>query len=317
MTIELGLQVWREPGERGSGLRALARTAESAGYSSLTVPDHLADEMPAPLTTCAVLIEATERIHVGTLVLNNDLRHPVVLAREAAALADLSGGRFELGLGAGHIAAEYMRAGLPFERPARRISRLEEATVIIRALLAGDTATRTGEHYTVQDEQIRPGPEHRVPILIGGNSPRLLSVAARCADIVGLTGFSQRRGGAVPADLAKFGSAAAADQIAALNLLVAAAGRSTRLHALVQWAQVTPNRRRAAGPVAADLGVTTEVLLDSPYVLMGTEGEIVTQLCEHRERLGITRWTVFANRPAGQPSPVRSLAPVVERFSSG
>ena len=113
--------------------------------------------MPAPLTTCAVLLEATERVHVGTLVLNNDFRHPVVLAREAAALADLSGGRFELGLGAGHIAAEYMRAGLPFERPARRISRLEEATVISRALLAGDTATRTGEHSTVQDEQIRPG----------------------------------------------------------------------------------------------------------------------------------------------------------------
>ncbi len=317
MSVELGLQVWREPGARGSGLRALARAAESAGYSSLTVPDHLADGMPAPLTTCAVLIGATERIHVGTLVLNNDFRHPVVLAREVAALADLSGGRFELGLGAGHIAKEYARAGLPFEPPARRIGRLEEATEIIRTLLAGDTATCEGEHYTVQSEQIRPAAAHDVPILIGGNSPPLQAVAARCADIVGLTGFSQRRGGTVPADLSTFGSAATADQIAALNLLAAAAGRSIRLQALVQWAQITPNRRRAAAPVAADLGVTTEVLLDSPYVLMGTEGEIVTQLREHRDRLGIARWTVFANRPAGQPPPLRALAPVVERLANG
>lgn len=160
MIAELGLQVWREPGVRGSGLRELARTAEAAGYASLTVPDHLADGMPAPLSTCAVLLEATERVRVGPLVLNNDLRHPVVLAREAAALAEFSGGRFELGLGAGHIAREYARAGIRFERHERRIDRLDEATQILKTLLAGETATYEGAHYTVRDEQIRPAPEH-------------------------------------------------------------------------------------------------------------------------------------------------------------
>ena len=317
MTAELGLQVWREPGVRGSGLRELARTAEAAGYRSLTVPDHLADGMPAPLTTCAVLIEATESVRVGPLVLNNDFRHPVVLAREVATLADLSGGRFELGLGAGHVAREYARIGRDFDPPAQRIDRLEEAAGIIRALVGGQSVTLAGTHYTVEDEQIRPAPEHPVPMLIGGNSAMVHAAAARCADAVGLTGFSQRKGGTAPADLSKFGSAAASHQIARLRSRAAEHGRRLRFQALVQWAEVTPNRRRAAGPVASALGISAEVALDSPYILLGTETEIVTQIREHRERLGIERWTLFAHHAGGQPPCLRSFAPVAEALAAG
>ena len=317
MTAELGLQVWREPGVRGSGLRELARTAEAAGYRSLTVPDHLADGMPAPLTTCAVLIEATESVRVGPLVLNNDFRHPVVLAREVATLADLSGGRFELGLGAGHVAREYARIGRDFDPPAQRIDRLEEAAGIIRALVGGQSVTLAGTHYTVEDEQIRPAPEHPVPMLIGGNSAMVHAAAARCADAVGLTGFSQRKGGTAPADLSKFGSAAASHQIARLRSCAAEHGRRLRFQALVQWAEVTPNRRRAAGPVASTLGISAEVALDSPYILLGTETEIVTQIREHRERLGIERWTLFAHHAGGQPPCLRSFAPVAEALAAG
>lgn len=316
MTAELGLQVRRVPGARGAGLRELARSAEAAGYRSLTVPDHLADGMLAPLTTCAVLIEATESVRVGPLVLNNDLRQPVVLAREVAALADLSGGRFELGLGAGHIAQEYHRAGLRFEPRERRIGRLQEAAEIVRALVAGESVTVSGEHYTVRGEQIRPVPEGRVPILIGGNSPQLHDVAARSADIVGLTGFSQRRGGTAPADLSSFGAPAVAHQVDRLNALASGHGRRLRLQALVQWAEVTPNRRRAAERVAAELGVPPDVVLDSPYVLLGTTAEIVTQIQECRERLGIARWTVFADHPGGQPSCVRPFGVVAEMLAA-
>ena len=256
--------------------------------------------MPAPLSTCAVLLEATERVRVGPLVLNNDLRHPVVLAREAAALAEFSGGRFELGLGAGHIAREYARAGIRFERHERRIDRLDEATQILKTLVAGETATYEGAHYTVRDEQIRPAPEHAVPVLIGGNSALLQGVSARHGDIVGLTGFGQRNGGAAPADLSTFGSSAAAGQIATIRRCAAEHGRSPRLQALAQWAQVTPNRRWAAESVATELGVLPEVALDSPYVLLGTVQEILDQIRQHKERLGIERWTVFSRHSGGQ-----------------
>ena len=186
-----------------------------------------------------------------------------------------------------------------------------------RLLLAGETATYEGAHYTVRDEQIRPAPEHAVPVLIGGNSALLQGVSARHGDIVGLTGFGQRNGGAAPADLSTFGSSAAAGQIATIRRCAAEHGRSPRLQALAQWAQVTPNRRWVAESVATELGVLPEVALDSPYVLLGTVQEILDQIRQHKERLGIERWTVFSRHSGGQPPCMQTLTPVAEALAAG
>lgn len=154
-------------------------------------------------------------------------------------------------------------------------------------------------------------------MLIGGNSALLQGVSARHGDIVGLTGFGQRNGGAAPADLSTFGSSAAAGQIATIRRCAAEHGRSPRLQALVQWAQVTPNRRRAAESVATELGVLPEVALDSPYVLLGTVQEILDQIRQHKERLGIERWTVFSRHSGGQPPCMQTLTPVAEALAAG
>lgn len=110
---------------------ALARRVEALGYDTFSVADHLVEGLLPPLVALAHAAEATERIRLGTLVLNNDLRHPAMTAREAAALDVLSGGRVELGLGAGHSRPEYEQVGLPFDDAAVRVARLEESATVI------------------------------------------------------------------------------------------------------------------------------------------------------------------------------------------
>ena len=167
-----------------------ARTLEALGYSTLCLPDHLAP-MLSPLPALAVAAAATRRLRVGTMVLNNDFRHPTVLAREAATLDLLSDGRLELGIGAGHMKSEYDEAGLSFDRGGVRVARLSEAVLVLKRLFDGEPVTFDGRHYRVTGHTIHPRPVQRPrpPIFIGGNGPRLLTLAAAEADIVGFSGY--------------------------------------------------------------------------------------------------------------------------------
>ena len=178
---------------------AKARHVEALGYAVLTVPDHLADFF-APLPALVSAAEATTHLRVGTNVLNNDFRHPVLVAREMATLDLLTEGRLQLGLGAGYMHAEYEEAGFRFEAGGRRVARLAEAVRIIKGLCTGAPVTFVGQHYHVRGHQLQPLPVQRPhpPLLIGGNGPRLLTLAAQEADIVGLTGITFRRGGTGP-----------------------------------------------------------------------------------------------------------------------
>ena len=303
MRPTLGVQLW----ERDAGaLRAKAAEVESLGFASITVGDHLHVRAIAPLTACAIVAGATTRVQIGPLVLNNDLRHPVVLAHEAAALADLSGGRFELGLGAGYARGEYERAGIPFAPRTVRVARLAESACILRSLLAGETVDFAGEHYQVRGESLPPR-EHHVPILIGGNSSDLHAVAAEHADIVGFAGSPRSAAGV---DASDYASDALERQRETLRHLAGERYARQQRHVLVQWHELTNDRRAAAERAARPLEVSAEVALDSPYVLLGTANEIATQLREHHARFGITRWTVFGDRPDLQPA--ETLVPVLE-----
>ncbi|HEX3419423.1 MAG TPA: TIGR03621 family F420-dependent LLM class oxidoreductase, partial [Stellaceae bacterium] len=179
-----------------------ARKIEDLGYSTLTAPDHLTDLM-APMPALVSAAEATRHLRVGTYVLNNDFRHPVLVAREAATIDLLTEGRLQLGLGAGSIRSEYEQAGLNLDRGRTRVERLTEAVTIIKGLLSGEKVTFSGRHYHVTDHAIAPVPVQKPhpPILIGGNGPRLLALAAREADIVGFSGITFKSGGAVSPDL--------------------------------------------------------------------------------------------------------------------
>src|SRR5437867_188105 len=149
-----------------------ARKVEGLGYSVLLVPDHLA-AMLATIPAVMSAADATKSLRIGTNVLNNDLRHPVLLAREAATIDMLSDGRLELGLGAGYMRVEYDQAGLHFDRGGIRVDRLAESVSIIKALLAGVEVNVVGQHYRVTGHTIYPLPVQRPhpPIIIGGNGP--------------------------------------------------------------------------------------------------------------------------------------------------
>lgn len=286
--------------------RAVARDVESMGFDVLHLADHLVDGLPPPFTALLAAAEATENLVVGNLVLAVDFRHPAVLAREAATLADLSGGRYELGIGAGHAEAEWRAVGIPFDAPAVRVGRLAEAVELLRRLLAGEEVTFAGDHYRLEAHRCWPVPSQPVPILVGGNGDRVLRLAAVHADIAGLTGFSPGDGGR-PA-LTHFGAAGLEDRLA----VVRAAG-DPRIQVLVQRVVVTPDRRAAAAEIAAALpgDVPVDDLLDSPFLLLGTPGQIAEQLRERTERYGVDTWTVFGDVP-GVRQPIDTMAPVLE-----
>src|SRR6266487_1087571 len=192
MTGELRFGVVNESVLDGPAWRDHVRRVEDAGVDTFLIRDHFSaaafGRQLAPFTALATAAAVTERLRVGTLVLSNDFRHPAVLAHEAASLHHLSGGRFELGLGAGWYQPEYDAAGIAFDAAGQRISRLEESLGIIRALLSGTEVHQTGAWYRVEglDLDVLPAPRSSPRLLVGAGGPRMLRLAARHADIVGV-----------------------------------------------------------------------------------------------------------------------------------
>lgn len=286
-----------------------ARELERLGYDTLTVPDHLADLL-APMPALVSAAEATRGLRIGTNVLNNDFRHPVLVAREAATVDVLTEGRLQLGLGAGHVQWEYEQAGLTFDTGGTRVGRLAEAVTVIKGLLSGNEVTFTGRYYRVTGHQAQPLPVQRPhpPIVIAGNGRQLLTLAAAEADIVGLSGITFRRGGTAP-DISGWRVSGVDDRLRLLKAV--AADRYTRLelNVLVQRVVVTDDRRRAAEQLARDWNqLSPDEILESPYVLIGTVGQIVEDLRMRRQRWGMSYFTIF------EPY-VTAFAPVVAQLA--
>src|SRR5688500_11258080 len=179
---------------------ARARQAEDLGYATFLIRDHLAPSFfghqLAPFSALMAAACATRSLRVGTMVIDNDYRHPAVLAKEAATIDLLSGGRLELGLGAGWLRVEYEQAGIAFEPPGVRIDRLGEALQVLKGLFADGPLSFAGKHYVIGGLEGFPKPAQRPhpPILVGAGSPRMLRLAGAKADIVGILGSSTRTG---------------------------------------------------------------------------------------------------------------------------
>ena len=287
-----------------------ARKVEGLGFASLTVPDHLTD-MIAPFPALISAAEATTHIQVGTNVLNNDLRHPVLVAREAAAVDLLTDGRLQLGLGAGSIRSEYDEAGLRFDSGATRVERLAEAVTIIKGLLSGEPVTFTGQHYRIEGHTLAPPPVQKPhpPILIGGNGRRLLALAAREADIVGLSGITFRNGGAQPPDLSGWRVPAVDERIRHVREIAGERYPALEICALLQRVIVTAEARAAAEELTRRWPeLQIDDLLLSPYVLIGTVDQMVENLLARRERWDISYYVV-------QEPYLDAFAPVVARLA--
>lgn len=293
--------------DHGGDWPETARRIEDLGYSTMLVPDHLGDQL-APLPAITAGAAATTTLRVGTFVLDNDYRHPVLLAKEAATIDLLSGGRLELGLGAGWRKGEYDAAGIPFDTGSVRLARLEESLAVLKGLWSGEPFSFHGDHYQVREMEGRPLPLQTggPPVFLGGGGPRLLAMAGRRADIVGLAPRARRDGtlatdispDAVEAKLA-YVREAAGERFAELEINILTLAVEVDEHS---------RRDQRAAEVGQRLGVAAGDVVASPHVVLGTTEQVVDDLVAHRERFGISYVTV--------PEPaLAAFAPVVSRLS--
>jgi probable F420-dependent oxidoreductase len=286
-----------------------ARRIEALGYDVLTVPDHLT-EFFAPIPAVVSAAEATTTLRLGTNVLNNDFRHPVLLAREAATTDLLTEGRLILGLGAGYMRSEYDQAGLAFDVGGIRVERLAEAVRVIKSLMSGEAVSFAGRHYRIRGHRIYPLPVQRPhpPIVIGGNGSRLLTIAAMEADIVGFSGITFRRGGLAP-DLTGWKVAEVDNRTRLVQEAAGARGAQLELNLLIQRVVVVEDRKRAVEELTRHWSqLTPEEFLETPHLLIGTVEQMIEQLRAVRQRWGFSYFTIF------EPY-LSALAPVVAELA--
>ena len=288
--------------------RDLARRLEDQGFSSLFMPDHFDDQL-APMPALAVAAASTSTLRIGSLVLDNDYKHPVVLAKEAATLDLLSDGRLELGVGAGWLRTDYEASGIPLDRAGVRIDRFEEGLAIVKGLMTGEPFSFEGEHYTVTGLAGTPKPvqQPHPPILIGAGAPRMLGVAAREADIISVN-FDLNAGEIGP-DVVKTGTGdLTAEKIELIRKAAGDRFDDIELSVTIFMGAITDDRKGLAEMVASGFGQEPEMVLGSPHLLAGTVDEIVEELQAMRETLGFS-YVIFGG------GSHNAMAPVVERLA--
>ena len=293
-------------------VRERARAAEKIGYSVALIADHLLDQW-APLPALQFVADATERLRVGTIVFNNDLRHPAVLAQDLATLDVLSGGRLEIGMGAGWNQPEYDRAGLSFDGAGVRITRLEESLAVLKGLLGEGPFTFAGRHYRITGMEGRPKPVQKPhpPFMVGGGGPRLLALAASQAQIIGFaprTPFAGHlRSLTLEGTEEKVGwvREAAGSRFADLELSTYAA-----IQPVAVLDDPRPRLQEISDRIRDQVGATLTVaeLEESPHVFMGPLPFLVDKLKMLRSRLGLSYFAIST-------LDLRELAPLVEQLA--
>lgn len=285
-----------------------AKRAEALGYDILVMPDHVGDQF-AIGPALAVVAGATTTLRIGTLVVQNDLRHPALVAMDAATLDVLSDGRFELGLGAGGSwMPDYERTGIAFDPPGVRVARLAEALQVMKGLFADDPLTFLGRHYTITDLEGFPKPVQRPhpPIMIGGGGPRMLSLAAQEADIISIFPSLLPAGGNFKEDEST--TEAVARKIELIRGVAGERFERIGFNVLVQAVVVADDREAAIAKLSEEWGEAADGWLDSPHVYVGNVEQIAEQLQRYRDTLGISYFVVFERH-------MQAFAPVVARLA--
>ncbi len=281
-----------------------AKKAEDLGYSALLMPDHFGKQL-APLTALATAAAVTTTLRVGTLVFANDFRHPALLAKETATLDLLSEGRLEVGMGAGWMNDDYDTTGMTHDRAGVRIDRMIEGINVLRGLWGDDAFSFSGDHYTITEMNGLPKPAQAggPPIIVGGGGKRVLSTAARMADVVGVNPNVGE--GTVGPEAVRSMSAEATEE--KLGWVRAAAGDrfdDIEISILKFVTMVTDDRDTVAAAVGGNMGMDAETILASPHTLVGSAEQIAEELIEQRERWQGSYVTV-------QSDAIHSFAPVV------
>jgi len=315
MTRAFRFGVFGENARTPEALLDTARRAEQAGYATFLIRDHFIEEpfghQLAPLTALATVAAATTSLRVGSLVLSNDYRHPAMLAKEIATLDALSGGRVELGLGAGFSKAEYAGAGIPFDPPGVRVDRLEESIQVLKGLFGPTPFTFVGKHYAVTGLDSYPKPVQRPhpPILIGAAGKRMLSIAAREADIIGFQTVSTAHGAMTDDPNGRLASTVR-ERVEQVRRI--AGERFDRIElSLVATVVLTERRRQAAEQLARERGwsgMSVEQVLEMPSVFIGPVDHIADEMRTRRTRYGFSYYVVLDRA-------LDTVAPLVQRLA--
>ena len=288
----------------GTSWADTARRAEDLGYSTLLMPDHFNDQL-APVPALMAAADATTVLRVGSLVWGVDYRHPVLLAKAAATIDLLSGGRFEFGLGAGWMSADYLQSGIKEDEPTTRVDRLEEALAVCRGLWQDEKFSFHGTHYRIKDLDGLPKPAQKPhpPILVGGGGRRILSIAARTADIVGINP-PLRSGQGVSAEMVS--PFAVDDRVAHVRSQAGARLEQIELNIMVMRIHIGADWPNQRSQIAESLGSAHEDLDASPYIWLGEEARVIEHIREIRERWGISYFVLHGHEAMEQAAPIVS-----------
>jgi probable F420-dependent oxidoreductase len=293
--------------ESAAAWRRFCRRVEDQGYATLHLPDHANDQL-SPIPALAVAAEATTSLRVGPLVIDNDFRNPVLLAKELATVDLLSGGRLEWGMGAGWLPSDYERTGIPYDQPGVRLRRMKESIRLMQQLFAGDEVTHHGRRYRATGAVGTPAPVQRPhpPLLVGGQGRRLLTFAARRADIVGIGPSLASH--PMMGDRRVTMSEAFDQQVGWIAAASAARPAPPERHVMTFPAIVTPDRDGVVAGMARTQGRDPDELLAAPHTLVGSVEQICDTLEERRARWSVSYWSVAA-------TAAEAFAPVVARLA--
>jgi probable F420-dependent oxidoreductase len=286
-----------------------ARKAEDLGYSALLMPDHFGDQL-APVPALAAVAGATSTLRMGSLVFGNDYRHPLVLAKEAATLDVLSEGRFELSLGAGWMRTDYDESGIAYDPPRTRVDRFEEAVAVLTGLLRSpEPFTFDGEYYHVHEHTLLPRPVQQPgpPLIIGGGGKRILSFAARHADIVSIN-VNLRDGTGGPETAPNATPERTREKIGWVKEAAGERFDSLELNSLIGFVMITDDASGIVEAMAPHFGIDAKDALHIPLALIGTLDEMAEELRWRREEYGISYWSIEADS-------WEQLAPVVSELT--
>ena len=288
--------------------RSTAKRAEDQGFSTLLMPDHF-DEQLAPLPALMAAADATTTLRVGALVFDNDYKHPLVLAKEAATLDLLSDGRLELGIGAGWMASDYEQSGIALDRAGVRIDRMVEGIAVLKGLFTGEPFSFEGTHYRISGHKGTPLPVQRPhpPIIIGGGAKRVLSIAAREADIVSVN-FNMHAGAVNEQSMVTGTGDATAEKIGWIRDAAGDRFDDIELELTAFVARITDDAASFTAKLGGAMGLTPEQAAGSPHFLVGSEDQIVERLQQLREEHGFS-YIAFSG-PSDQ-----AMVPVVARLA--
>ncbi len=264
-----------------------AKRLEAMGYGTLAMPDHMVGGAWAAMPALAVAATVTQNLRVATLVVDNDFRNPTVFARECATVDVLSGGRFELGIGAGWLDRDYQSTGIPFDRGRVRVARLAEAVTVMKRLFTEDQVTFDGEYYSVENAECRPKTvqQPHPPFLIAGGGPEILALAGREASIVAIVPVGITGSGRIPPE--KFRIEAMREQIGLVRDAAGARFGEIELSMFLDCT-LTDDREKAIAEQAEKSKVDPDTVRRNVYRGIGSLREIRDQIVRARDAVGIT-----------------------------